>query len=436
MFTEQVQQLNALRGQLDDAVIDAFLAVFGQCANGLEQRGPVTIDVHPNRQEDAPCHEVSDGDLAASLTVKSYGSQVTYTRDENQVGEGRICGPAAIFADGLVYARPNDDNFSFIGKCADLECFYGDNADFHDLDVDDVTVNNELNAKVVRWAVAQSNWQHGGQYPSKGGGMAWVSVKECATSDGGGVTGAAFDVWLPVASARDPNIIAGNVLLIQKASDGDWVCEHGGDSAIGMVKYWSSKDENDLPEGWNGYPLEGNLFVAAKDETFDADALPPTGETHSHSTHTPGDAEGGTISDHDIGAYTELAYTGISLDNHDDPTSTDYTGVSLSDHPIHFHEFAETDTIEAGSSELITTGARPSPPSLDFAGETLSSHVLHDYGHYHYLDVYHYVNDPEHRHYFSTHLEHDWSLPHNEAENLPPSVKLRLIIRIDNSLGA
>jgi hypothetical protein len=425
MFAGQGNLLNALRAHYDPLVVSQIEGMLEQCAAELEHRGPVSIEVHPDHLRNAPCHTISDGAQAAGLTVRTYAGQ--YTRDPELTGEGVMCGPTAIYTQGPVYARPNEDNFSFIGKCVDWECIYADS-----LITNNIEVTEEIELIVMRWAVAQSNWDYASAPPSQGGGVAWVMSKFCDDSTGANPTGEAFRVYLPVGAARDPNIEAGQVLSIQQANDESWVCEFAGDDPILTVKYWASND--DPPGGWEFYEdvygLTNDTFPAAWDDP-DAELL-NGGVYHDHEDH------GGEIDDHVFVGATDAADTGLLVPPVYSETAEARANITVYDpnnqqfHHLHWHDFAYTYTVRSVYLNTLPAGLDQAP-NRDFEEEGPFTHNVYDPGHSHFFYNYWTVTDPGHAHGVAFTLDHSHLMPHAVADHRPPHVKLRLIVRVDNS---
>jgi hypothetical protein len=135
-----------------------------------------------------------------------------------------------------------------------------------------------------KWGKCQSNW-------NKNTGDWKVSVKHSTRS--GTVDGAAFDVYLPVVSSQDPNLVTNDRITYMEADDGvKTITSDYLDEKIGMIKMWPFSASS-IPAGWGRMNGTGNTTTGGVGSGFkfhdSSDTVP-----NSHTQRFPLAYDGAT----------------------------------------------------------------------------------------------------------------------------------------------
>ena len=166
---------------------------------------------------------------------------------------------------------------------------YGDVIAYSESESGVYTCDSDYTDTRIKFGKAQADWDYNSGDPL-------VSVKAC-DRDGTNVVGAAFDVFLSVASSEDPAVFYGDVIGFFVDDHDHEVAVGYGDNALGTVVEWTNSS-GDIRVGWalcdgkNGTVDLLDSFVPAAGGDY---ALGATGgftwhgKTHNnHSNHASG----------------------------------------------------------------------------------------------------------------------------------------------------
>lgn len=204
MFTSQVGRL--LNSAIDPEVSRTLTELLGNCAQSLEHRGDVNVNVDgfPNGNV-LPEFPFTEGDTYAALNIQNKNSDIIDPVAKPVVRNGW----AGMFR-GAVNILPNRRlGIGLVvngGVWADkvyANGYYDQNGD-------------KFVAVSVRWAVAQSN--------STTGSPDSVTCKFCTDASGVGVGGDNINVILPERSGVNHKVSTGDVIAVAIASDDTYVC--------------------------------------------------------------------------------------------------------------------------------------------------------------------------------------------------------------------
>lgn len=225
----------------------------------------------------------------------------------------------------------------------------------------------------VVYVKAQEYWQYSGDYPSAGGGMAWVGVKKC-DRDGAGETGAEFDCYLPVPENTDPNVVTGQVFGAVEITD----------QSDSSTSYAAVSDVSDAPIG-TVRMITGNAPTAAQgwaamDGTQD-NTKTASGTAIDMSGRSPLAAAAGT-SGGDLSPSATTSATSVSVNITGSSVNTDSatTGITSTDG-------ASAGVVEGVTSDTDAEEADTMPmtvlESITGGDELTHSHGITDPGHQH-----------------------------------------------------